>query len=193
VFPSRLGGVALAGLGIALVLMLVARPLAAFAILPFARFSLREQALVAWVGLRGAAPIVLATFPLVAGLPVAEQFFHLVFFIVLVSTLVQGPSIPFVARRLGLTALDSATTADPLDLVVTGDRDLLDVRIPPGAGIAGRRVLELGLPAGTLLVLLEREGQALVPSGATEIREGDRLVVLTARAGASALRARLVS
>jgi cell volume regulation protein A len=77
--------------------------------------------------------------------------------------------------------------------VVTGDRDLLDVRVPPGAGIAGRRVLELGLPAGTLLVLLEREGKALVPSGATEIREGDRLVVLTARAEASALRARLVS
>jgi cell volume regulation protein A len=193
VFPSRLGGVALAGLGIALFLMLVARPLAAFAILPFARFSLREQALVAWVGLRGAAPIILATFPLVAGLPVAEQFFHLVFFIVLVSTLVQGPSIPFVARRLGLTTLESATIADPLDLVATGGRDLLDVRVPPGAGIAGRRVLELGLPAGTLLVLLEREGQALVPSGATEIREGDRLVVLTARAGASALRARLVS
>lgn len=193
VFPSRLGGVALAGLGIALFLMLVARPLAAFAILPFARFSLREQALVAWVGLRGAAPIVLATFPLVAGLPVAEQLFHLVFFIVLVSTLVQGPSIPFVARRLGLTTLESATIADPLDLVATGDRDLLDVRVPPGAGIAGRRVLELGLPAGTLLVLLEREGKALVPSGATEIREGDRLVALTARAEASTLRARLVS
>ena len=62
----------------------------------------REQALVGWVGLRGAAPIILATFPLVAGVPAAEQFFHLVFFIVLISTLVQGTSIPFVARRLGL-------------------------------------------------------------------------------------------
>jgi cell volume regulation protein A len=191
VFPSRLGAVALAGLGVALFLMLVARPLAAFAILPFARFSLREQALVAWVGLRGAAPIVLATFPLVAGLPVAGQFFHLVFFIVLVSTVVQGPSIPFVAKWLGLSSLDSATTADPLDLVATGDRELLDLRLPPGARIAGRRVLELGLPAGTLLVLIERDGGALVPSGATEIRAGDRLVVLTTRAGASALRASL--
>jgi len=112
---------------------------------------------------------------------------------VLVSTVVQGPSIPFVARRLGLTALDSATTADPLDLVATGDRDLLDFRVPEGARIAGRRVLELGLPAGTLLVLIEREGHSLVPSGATDVRAGDRLVVLTARTGASALRERLES
>jgi cell volume regulation protein A len=191
VFPSQMGGVAAAGTLIALFLMLVARPLAAFPILALARFGIREQALVAWVGLRGAAPIILATFPLVAGLPVAEQFFHMVFFIVLISTLVQGPSIPWVAGRLGLSTPETAPPEDPLDLVAMGGRELLDVRVPDRARVVGRRVLELGLPAGTLLVLIEREGGALVPSGATVIQPADRLVVLTARATAAELRASL--
>lgn len=191
VFPSRLGGVAAAGTGIALFLMFVARPLSVFAILPFTGFRVKERALVAWVGLRGAAPIILATFPLVAGVAQAERFFHLVFFIVLASTLVQGTSIPMAARWLGLSAPDDARGPDPLDLVVTGDRNLLDVRVPPTAGIVGKRVLELGLPEGTLLLLVERDGDSLVPSGGTVIRAGDRLVVLTGAVAGPALRARL--
>lgn len=191
VYPSRLGGVAAAGTLIALFLMLIARPLAAFPILALARFGVREQALVAWVGLRGAAPIILATFPLVAGLPVAERFFHLVFFIVLISTVVQGPSIPWVARRLGLSSPETAPSGDPLDLVAMGGRELLYLRVPEGGRVVGSRVLDLGLPAGTLLVLVERAGGALVPSGATVIEPGDRLVVLTSRAAAAELRTRL--
>jgi cell volume regulation protein A len=191
VFPSRLGSVAAAGTGIALFLMFVARPLSVFAVLPFTHFRAKEQALVAWVGLRGAAPIILATFPLVAGVAQAERFFHLVFFIVLASTLLQGTSIPVAARWLGLSTPEAARTPDPLDLVVTGDRELLDVRIPPAAGIVGKRVVELGLPEGTLLLLVERNGASFVPSGGTVIRAGDRVVVLTGGAAGAALRARL--
>jgi cell volume regulation protein A len=188
VFPSKLAAVALSGTAIALFLMLVARPLAVFGILPFGGFAIREQALVAWVGLRGAVPIVLATFPLVAGLPVAEEFFHLVFFIVLLSTLVQGTSIPLVARLLRLSTSDSERERDPLDLVATGDRELLDVHVTGATSVAGQRVLDLRLPAGTLLVLVERGGQSLVPSGGTVVQAGDRLVVLTSRASSAELR-----
>ncbi|HEX5473913.1 MAG TPA: potassium/proton antiporter [Vicinamibacterales bacterium] len=179
VFPTRLPGVAGAGLAISAILMFVARPLGVFAVLPFWRFSLREQSFVAWVGLRGAAPIILATFPLVAHLPVAERFFSLVFFIVLTSTLVQGTSIPFAARLLHLSQSAPPERLDPLDLVATGDRELLDVIVSAGSPVAGRRVLELTLPPGVLLVLVERGGDTFVPSGGTIIQPDDRLIVLT--------------
>lgn len=102
VFPSHLVPVLGAGLLLSVFLMVIARPVATFGLLWFSGMSIREQALVAWVGLRGAVPIILATFPLVAGLPQADLIFHLVFFIVLTSVLLQGTSIPLVARWLGV-------------------------------------------------------------------------------------------
>ncbi len=189
VFPSRLAAVAAAGTLISLFLMLVARPLGVLPLLAAFRFGAREQVLVGWVGLRGAAPIILATFPLVAGVPAAEQFFHLVFFIVLISTLVQGTSIPFVARRLGLAQPDASRRPDPLDLVATGERELVDLRVSPSAAVAGRRVLELELPEQTLLVLVEQDGQGFVPAGGTVIQAGDRVVAMTPRSTSAALRA----
>ncbi|WP_069805264.1 potassium/proton antiporter [Thermogemmatispora onikobensis] len=114
VFPSRLPAVALAGMLITLVSVLVARPLAVLlALLPLRRMPLREKLFVAWVGLRGAVPIVLATFPLLAGLPRAELLFDLVFFVVLASVLLQGTTVPLVARWLGVArpALASAPGA----------------------------------------------------------------------------------
>jgi cell volume regulation protein A len=100
VFPSHLVPVLVPGLLLSVFLMLIARPVATFALSWFSGMSVREQTLVAWVGLRGAVPIILATFPLVAGLPQADLIFHLVFFIVLTSVLLQGTSIPLVARWL---------------------------------------------------------------------------------------------
>jgi cell volume regulation protein A len=189
VFPSHLGAVAVAGTGIAVFLMLVARPVSAMPLLALFRVGAREQALVAWVGLRGAAPIILATFPLVAGVPAAGRFFHLVFFIVLISTLVQGTSIPVVARLLGLARPDVSGALDPLDLVATGEHDLLDLRVTPSAAVVGRRVLELELPKESLLVLVEREGRAFVPTGGTVIQAGDRIVGVAGRSMGAPLRA----
>jgi potassium/hydrogen antiporter len=189
VFPARLGAVALAGGGIALFLMLVARPLSVMPMLALFRMGGREQALAAWVGLRGAAPIILATFPLVAGVPAAGRFFHLVFFIVLISTLVQGTSIPFVAHLLGLARPDTSRTLDPLDLVATGEHDLLDLRVTPSASVVGRRVVEIDLPKESLLVLVEREGHGFVPTGGTVILGGDRIVAVAGRSTDAPLRA----
>jgi cell volume regulation protein A len=113
VFPSRLPAVALAGVLITLVSVLVARPLAVLlALLPLRRMPLREKLFVAWVGLRGAVPIVLATFPLLAGLPRAELLFDLVFFVVLASVLLQGTTVPLVGGRLGVARPAPASVSD---------------------------------------------------------------------------------
>ena len=110
VFPARLAPIAGVGLLISLFLIFVARPVSVYTALVFSRMPLREQTLVAWVGLRGAVPIVLATFPVLAGIKQADTMFHLVFFIVLTSVLLQGPPIPWlhasyswIARRRGRT------------------------------------------------------------------------------------------
>ncbi len=102
VFPARLVPIAGVGLLVSLYLILVARPLSVYAALAFSRMSFREKTLVAWVGLRGAVPIVLATFPVLAGIQQADTIFHLVFFIALTSVLLQGPPIPWITRVLGL-------------------------------------------------------------------------------------------
>ncbi len=104
VYPSQVLSVLWVGLAISIFLMLVARPLAVFAALQFTNMSRREKGMVSWVGLRGAAPIVLATFPLLAGVPQADMIFNLVFFIVITSVLIQGISIPMVARWLEVDA-----------------------------------------------------------------------------------------
>ncbi len=107
-FPSRLRLVAWDGVAVAAILILVARPLAVFLTLAPRRFSVRERAFVSWVGLRGAVPIVLATFPLVRGVPKATLIFDVVFFVVIASVLLQGATTPLVARWLGVTSSDSA-------------------------------------------------------------------------------------
>ena len=180
VFPSRLVGVAGAGLVTAAFLMLVARPASVFlTLLPFG-YSLRETSLVSWVGLRGAVPIILATFPLLARLPGAEMIFNLVFFVVLASILVQGTSVPFVARLLGLSAPEPARHAYPLEFIpdVDADSRLEELFVDERSPAVGRSIVELSLPRGALVVLVGRGGENRVPGGALVLERGDRLLVL---------------
>jgi cell volume regulation protein A len=104
VFPSRLGGVAVRGTGLALLVVFAARPLGVWAATLGSRLRTRERALVAWAGLRGGVPVVLATLPVIAGVPGSVHFFDLVFFAVLVSTVLQGATVEWIARRLALAA-----------------------------------------------------------------------------------------
>ncbi|MFN3514449.1 MAG: potassium/proton antiporter [Phenylobacterium sp.] len=123
VFPSQLPQVAGLGLAITAILMLLARPISVFAcLLPFRRFSLKELVFVSWAGLRGAVPIVLATFPVVAGAPNAETIFNITFFVVLASSLVQGPTLGWAARRLGIAgpAGGPAAASDAVAVKTTG-------------------------------------------------------------------------
>jgi potassium/hydrogen antiporter len=166
VFPSRLMEVAGSGLAIASFLMCVARPGAVMATLLPTALTLRERMPVGWVGLRGAAPIVLATFPLVARVPNAQFIFDLIFFVVVTSGLIQGTTVSWVARRLRLSALaGTGGTVDPLDLVAAGDRDIVEFRVNAGSQAAGRRLLDLGLPHGALVVLIQRGDHSFVPTG----------------------------
>ena len=110
--PSNLAGVIVPGLAITVILMFLARPLSVFICLaPFRRFDWRAKLFVSWAGLRGAVPIVLATFPMVAGVPSAFTIFNIVFFVVLLSSIIQGPTINWMAKRLGLVAGDDGERA----------------------------------------------------------------------------------
>jgi potassium/hydrogen antiporter len=191
VFPSRLVPVAGVSLLVAAFLMFVARPVSVFAVLLPTSFSLREQLMIAWVGLRGAVPIILATFPLLAGIPQAETMFDVVFFTVLTSVLLQGTSLPLVARWLGVDAPLVETVRSPLDFEPVGlmNSDLVEIAIPPKAAVVGKQIVEIGLPPGALIVLLSRNGEFLIPGGGTVLAAGDRLLVLAETRELAAVRA----
>jgi cell volume regulation protein A len=180
VFPSRLAPVAGQAMLVAAVLLLAARPLAVLITLAPFRVPLREIGLVSWVGLRGATPIILATFPVVAGIHNADTIFHVVFFVVLLSVVVQGTTIPAVARRLGLTSVATPTNSYTFDAVIAGDEGhgLREVVVREGAPAVGRTLLSLGLPAGVLVALIYRAGHVLVPQGGTALHAGDRLLLV---------------
>lgn len=180
--PSELGGVAWKALAIAGVLVFVARPIAAAASLAWFRTDLREMAFFSWAGLRGAVPIVLATFALTAGERNATLVFDVVFFVVLVSTLVQGSTVSLAARRLGLHAEPSRF--NPIIDVVPMDQfglDLIELEVAHGAPIAGKAVHELGMPAKSRIVTIVRVGHVVVPSGSTVLQDGDHLTIAAPR------------
>jgi cell volume regulation protein A len=180
VFPSRLDDVALKGLALSAVLILVARPLATFVATALAPLNARERLMLGWAGLRGATPIWLATFPVVAGIAGGETEFAIVFFVVVTSTLVQGASFEPLASRLGLTTDEPAL---PRRLLESGrirrmGGDVIAYRLPEGAAAAGHPVRDLELPREALVNVIVRDGDALPPRGSTELREGDELHIL---------------
>lgn len=175
VFPSELVAVAGVSLAIAAFLVLVARPAAVFISLALSRLTRREKVLISWVGLRGAAPIILATFPLVAGLPEASLIFNVVFFVVLTSVLIQGTTIPMIARWLRLNAPPPAAAAPSLREHIS--EHLLEIQLSSDAKAAGKRIIDLHLPRDVLLVLIERNGEHIVPTGSTELLGGDSILL----------------
>ena len=194
VFPSHLVPVIGSGLLVALFLMIVARPVSVFICLWRSDFSLRERLLVSWVGLRGAVPIVLATFPLMAGIGRAEMIFNLVFFVVLASVLLQGGSLPALALWFKLDKRAEHHPPPPLEFEHTAPglrADLTEVIVAAKSGECGKRLRDLALPHGVLVTLVRRKDEYLVPDGTTVIQEGDVLLVLAARDAIAGLRARL--
>jgi cell volume regulation protein A len=181
VFPSDLVRVIVPGLLIAFFLLLVARPVAVFITLLPWKMPLNEKVLVSWVGLRGAVPIILATYPLVAGVPDAALIFNIVFFIVLISALIHGTSIPTVARWLGLAAplQEKRKLSREFEVDPNTPSELIELTIPPDASAVGQQVVDLGLPEGALIILMQKEGERFVPSGSTVIEAGDTLLLLT--------------
>jgi cell volume regulation protein A len=179
VFPSELIGLVPVGLLLAAFLMFVARPLSvAISLLPFP-FSLREKTMVAWVGLRGAAPIVLATFPLLAGLEQANQIFNLIFFVVLVSVMLQGTTLPSVGRLLKVNSAETQTGEENLaeDYFEQYHGDLTEFLISAGSPAQAKRIVDLDLPLDVLLVLIKRGELIIIPRGDITLEAGDRILV----------------
>lgn len=178
--PDRIAGAVISALVAAAVVLLLGRPLSVLAAaVPF-RVPWREQVFLSWSGLRGAVPIVLALIPLSKGVPGAQRLVDMVFVLVVLLTLLQGGTLGWVARRLGLVhgaepteiQVDSA----PLDTLGAG---LLQVSIPPRSRLHGVYLSELRLPVGAILSLVVRAGEAFTPQMTTRLQEGDQLLVVT--------------
>ncbi|MCW8095169.1 potassium/proton antiporter [Streptomyces tauricus] len=180
VTPHEMGDDIWPALVIGLVLTMVARPLSVvLALLPF-RMRWQEQALMSWAGLRGAVPIILATIPMVSGIEESRRIFNIVFVLVVVYTLVQGPTLPWLARTLGLSTSDSETAdlgieSAPLERL---RGHLLSLAIPDGSKMHGVEINELRLPAGAAVTLVVRGGESFVPLPTTVLRRGDELLVV---------------
>jgi len=179
-FPSRLAAVAPEGMILAGVLVFVARPLAVFPVLAAFRYGWRETLLVSWVGLRGAVPIILATYPLMLGVPDAGLYFDVVFFVVLVSVLLQGSSIPFAARALGLHV--PGEPEPPMTLEITSLRDvqgdIVEYTVGPHSRAAGRTVRELRLPESAVIAMVARGTEIIPPRGRTRVMDGDHVFLV---------------
>ena len=190
--PSDLPGQLVPALVVGAILVLVARPVSVVLSLTPFRIPWRQQAFVSWAGLRGAVPIVLATIPIVNGVAGSEQVLDIVFVAVVVFTLVQGPSLPRLARLLGLSApsvaREVAVEAAPLD---TLDADLLTLTVPPGSRLRGVALHELRLPGLAVVTLIVRDGQPFVPHRETRLAAGDQVLIVTTTANRDAAERRL--
>jgi cell volume regulation protein A len=190
VFPDQLGDVAFEGTVLALIIVFVARPVAAWAAtLPFG-FKPREQLLLGWAGLRGAVPVVLATFPVIEGIDHSLDFFNIVFFAVVLSTILQGSTMELLAERLGLTT-DDPTVPQPLGEAGTIRRlgaEVLEYRIDENDAIAGQPVRDLGLPRDAVVNVIVRGEEAIPPRGSTRLRAGDHIHILARQTSAGEVR-----
>ncbi|MBI1673716.1 potassium/proton antiporter [Shewanella oncorhynchi] len=178
--PSSLLDVWQEGLMIAIVLTLIARPLSVIPVLKIFGFNAREITLVSWVGLRGSVPIILAIYPLIYGLPGASLIFSVVFFVVLISATIQGSTLPWVARALGLTEPPPATPAATLEITALGDvdADIVEYQLGDTSRASGRRLSQMALPDGTVVAMITRGNNVIPPRGSTFLYAGDHLFIV---------------
>jgi potassium/hydrogen antiporter len=171
---------AIAGLAAGLVLTFIARPLSVIACTTWFGVPWREQAFISWAGLRGAVPIIMATVPLAAGAPGSAELFDMVFAFVVVFTLLQAPTLPWVARALRVSTGEDATDVEiefaPLDTIAA---DMMQVHVPPGSRLHGVTIRELRLPKNSVVSLIVRDGEPFAPNADRLVRFGDDLLIVT--------------
>ena len=178
------------GLLVSAFLMFAARPAAVFLCSALSDSSFREKLFVSWTGLRGAVPIILATYPLTEGHPQARFMFNLIFFVVLTSVILQGKTLATVARWLGLDATVRVAPSYPLSFDRTpgsGSDETREVDILPDAAVIGSTVSELKFPEGVTILLINRGSRFLIPKGGTQIEAGDTLLIFGERARLSSV------
>ncbi len=180
VFPSHIVPVLGIGLLVSAFLMFVSRPFSVFAcLLPF-RVRIKNITFMSWVGLRGAVPIVFATYPLLAGIEKSPMIFNLVFFISLTSVLLQGTTIRLVAKWLGVAVPEKAKQKTPLDVELsdTIKSELTEVDIDEHSHVVGKKIVDLSFPRSVLIAMIKRKGKFITPNGATVIEPYDKLVII---------------
>lgn len=188
-FPSKVIPVWKEGLLLAFFMMFLARPLAVLLAIPFRGYNAKERVFISWVGLRGAAPIILATYPWSVHFPQAEYIFNLVFFVVISSVIMQGISIPWLARKLGITVPFTKVRSIDLAAGVLPSGFLhVTINIVSSAPACDKKIVDLGLPAGVILTSVEREDRFLIPSGETELKKGDHIAALARESNIDALK-----
>ena len=193
VFPSQLPPIALQGILIAIVLIFIGRPLSVFIVLLFSQFDFRDKLMISWVGLRGATPIVLSTFPVLAGITGSDVIFNIVFFVVLISVTLQGSTLIAVAKYLGITVPYVPKLQHPFELADSHDlrNELVEIVVSAGSPAIDRQIVNLELPESSLIVLISRNQDILVPNGNTIIQEGDTLLILADKTSLSNFRDRI--
>lgn len=192
--PSELLPVLWIGLIISAFLMLVARPVSVFISLMFSKISFKEKSFVSWVGLKGAVPIILAIFPIIYGIQGGNNIFNLVFFITLTSALIQGWSIPLMAKLFKLDEPEPVKELMPIKMSsqVHTNKEMIDLIIPYKSEIIGKSLADLSLPEESLIVLISRNGEYVVPSGSTSLEEGDTLLVLVNKENVNEVKQKLM-
>lgn len=181
VYPSEIPPIMPQGILISLFMIIIARPLAVFISLSRSKiFSVRKKLFISWVGLRGAAPIVFATYPMVANVPYARELFNLVFFISVSSVLIQGTTIHVVAKWLRLNVPEKLKRKFPLDIELRDDSksELVEIDVVEQSPVVGKAIVELNLPPGVLIVLVHRKDEYLTPRGETILEIGDHLLIM---------------
>ena len=180
VFPSHIVPLIGAWFFLTFLLMVVARPVSVLlCLLPF-NINMRKKVMVAWVGLRGSVPIILATFPFMAGIPQADTIFNIVFFVVIASVFIQGTSIPFLSKILKLDVPLANKMNYPIEFEKTAafDAEMIDVIVPFDSEVVGKRISDLDVPEKCLILLICRQGNFVIPSGSMVIESGDVMLVL---------------
>src|SRR6187399_2234149 len=179
VFPSRVIPIIGTGLLIAAFLVFIARPIGVFISLAFSKTSIRSKLFISWVGLRGAVPIVFATYPMIAGLDKAGMIFNLVFFISITSVLLQGTTLPIIAKWLRVTEQPPLAPGKETNDLIPTNNEIKIVTLNSDSAVVGKKIVDLHFPSSTYITLIKRNDQYIQPTGADRLMAGDRLLVLS--------------
>ncbi|MCF4101049.1 potassium/proton antiporter [Gillisia sp. M10.2A] len=183
VFPTQIIPYLGIGLLISLFLIVIARPIGVFISLMFFKMKLRRRFYISWVGLRGAVPIVFATYPLLAGIDKANMIFNIVFFISVTSILIQGTTLSIVAKWLnvGLPEKAKKLTATDLLLAENPKAEMKELLITSDCFAVNKKIVELGFPKNAIIAMIKRDDSYIIPNGLTKIELQDTLIVLADR------------
>ena len=179
--PHEMLNIAVPALLIGVFMIVFARPLSVLiCLLPFKKMNFNSRIFVSWVGLRGAVPIIFATYPVVANIPDSNQIFNIVFFITILSLVVQGTTISWIAKLLHLaTPLEKTGNDFGVEIPDEINTDLRDIILTEEMLAKGNRLMDMNLPKGTLVMLVKRGNEFMIPNGSLQLHAGDKLLIIS--------------